>query len=199
MSDPASVSRDDGRSLPILGGLFSGAVAAAVSVIATYVLLFDADDGFGRNVGGVLEQAGAIGDPLNLAYWAVLERQFVDIHSTTDAGTETVTVIAAETTTVPPVGYTLIPVFALVLAGYITAKAYGASTETGALTGAFVTVGYLPAMVGIQTMATVSREQTGAGGAVTVEPSLLQTVLFAGLLFPVLCGVVGGYLYTLQT
>lgn len=90
----------------------------------------------------------------------------------------------------------LVPILVLFLAGVALATIVeGEGAQPGALTGASLAVGYLVAAV-VTTFVfawttTLSGQQTVT---MTIKPSLAMTLVFTGLLYPVLFGGLGGLL-----
>lgn len=93
----------------------------------------------------------------------------------------------------------LFPVVFLIAAGYLVIRYIGPIRQraTAALTGASVMTGYLTAV--LVTALTVSTERTTEGGrAVVYEPLFMETIIVAGILYPVVFGALGGLLATTQ-
>lgn len=101
------------------------------------------------------------------------------------------------TDAVPEILYLLVPIVVLVGSGFVLVRRVtgsGASATTAAALGASVVVGYLPLAVVGQLV--FSHTETGLGGSVgvTVAPELAPSVLLVGLVYPLVCGTVGGVL-----
>lgn len=100
--------------------------------------------------------------------------------------------------TVPELLYFLVPVAVLLTAGYLLYARidWRLSVGEAAVVGMTPTVGYLAAAV----LGTFLFESTSSGslfgvsGAATLGPALVPAVLLAGLLYPLVCGAVGGVL-----
>lgn len=91
-----------------------------------------------------------------------------------------------------PVLY-LVPVGLLVVAGLAVARLYGAADPmTGALVGTLITPGYL--LVTLVGRALVSVDISTALGSVTGAPELVPVLVVGGLVYPVVCGAIGGLL-----
>lgn len=100
--------------------------------------------------------------------------------------------------TVPEALYFLVPVAVLLAAGYLLSARvdWELSVAEAALVGATPTVGYLAAAV-VGTFlfeSTESGSLFGVSGSATLGPDLVPAVLLAGLLYPLVCGAVGGAL-----
>lgn len=103
--------------------------------------------------------------------------------------------------TVPEPLYFLVPVAVLVAAGYLLYARvdWRLSLVEAAAVGTTPTVGYLAAAV----LGTALFESTSSGslfgvsGSTTLGPDLVPAVLLAGLLYPLVCGAVGGALGSL--
>ena len=144
---------------------------------------------------------------LKVAGWVFFATHLVDLRLTGAAGgrsaSGTVDVfgglgqLANLTSTVPELLYLLVPIVVLVGTSLFLVRrvADGRTTVgTAAGVGASVAAGYLPMAVVGQFL--FSHTETGFGGAasVTVAPDLLSSVLLAGIVYPLVCGVVGGVL-----
>lgn len=84
---------------------------------------------------------------------------------------------------IPPVLMFLVPVVGLLVGGVALNRASGrreGSARTAVVTGALITLGYLPLIV--------------LGTTRFTDHNVLRTVLIAGLLYPVVLGGLGGYL-----
>jgi len=92
---------------------------------------------------------------------------------------------AAAVFTLPTAVYHLIPVAVFIIGGFLAARWVGAQTiRKGIFSGLSLPVGaHLPAMLGTLVFS------TEAGG-----PEFWQTLGLAGIMFPALCGVIGGLL-----
>jgi len=100
--------------------------------------------------------------------------------------------------TVPEALYFLVPIAVLLAAGYLLYARvdWELSVAEAALVGATPTVGYLAAAV-VGTFLFESTETGslfGVSGSATLGPDLVPAVLLAGLLYPLVCGAVGGAL-----
>lgn len=101
------------------------------------------------------------------------------------------------TDAVPEILYLAVPVVVLVgTAVLLVGRVDGAVESVGSAgaVGASVVAGYLPLALLGQVLFT--HTETGFGGAasLTIGPDLLPSVLLVGLVYPVVCGAVGGVL-----
>jgi hypothetical protein len=87
----------------------------------------------------------------------------------------------------PSVVYHLIPLLSLVLFGFLLARYVGVqTTQDGALAGGTVILGSVPlTLIGVFLF---SAEFDG----VELSPVLLESILFVGVLFPLIFGAIGG-------
>lgn len=100
--------------------------------------------------------------------------------------------------TVPELLYFLVPVAVLLTAGYLLYARvdWRLSVGEAAAVGATPTVGYLAAAVAGTVLfeSTFSGSPFGVSGSTTYGPALVPAVVLAGLLYPLVCGAVGGVL-----
>lgn len=101
------------------------------------------------------------------------------------------------TAAVPEILYLAAPVVVLVVAAGALVRRVpdaGASAGTAAALGASVLVSYLPLAVLGQVL--FSHTETGFGGAtsLTIGPDLLTSLFVVGVVYPAVCGAVGGVL-----
>ena len=91
----------------------------------------------------------------------------------------------------PAIVYHLVPVAVLVVSGFLVARDIRAqTTQEGALAGGAVVVGTLPpSLLGVFIFTTV---EEGA----EIGPILSDSLLFVGILFPLVFGTIGGALST---
>jgi hypothetical protein len=191
-------TRQRSPSAVVRHSLRQSALAGVVAYLAGYLLtvLFVFVDGidFGGDASWV-----------KIAGWVFYAAHTVKLRLTGAAGdsatTGTVSVfewgseLTNLTDAVPEILYLAVPVIVLVgtawnLVGRLPNGR--ASAGTAVALGASVVAGYLPlALLG---QAFFSHTETGFGGAasITVGPDLLPTVLFVGIVYPVVCGAVGG-------
>lgn len=181
--------------LPLKLGAAFGAAAYVVGYIITYVMV-EFDDEINTN-----ELSGEIADTTDLVGWVFYNAHFVDTEfsRTLDGTTETETerLIAENTTQIPDLVYTLVPIVLLIGAGYLLLqRSYVTGMTDAALSGAGVVVGYLPlAVLGTFLFEASESVQTFGGEAsVSIGPEAANAIVLAGIIFPVLFGAVGGFL-----
>lgn len=171
-----STIQGDGENdgLPLEEGVAAGAGAFLGGYLITLVLLLVDDT-------GEITQ-----NTIDFAGWVYYNAQFVPIEF------EVMTVESInflregwEAATIPAVVYHLVPVVVLVLAGFALAS-YVGTTEIGqgAKAGASIVPGTVILVIG-GTMVFSSQ-----GGS----PALFESVLLAGVLYPAICGAIGGAL-----
>ncbi|MFB6184195.1 MAG: hypothetical protein ABEI96_06530 [Haloarculaceae archaeon] len=175
--------------VPLASGAVGGAVAYLLGYLATYALTIRAIE---RSLLGRLADAVS-GDP---AGWKIVGWVFYNAHGVGTRLTLDVPLLGTQHSlanfvadgTFSPVLY-LVPVVALGAAG--GAVAYRERVETGretVLSGASVLFGYLPlSVVGAVAFAIVADGATG-------RPALAPAVGLAGVVYPLVIGVVGAVL-----
>jgi len=183
-------------------GVLYGAGAYLLGFVATYVLKAD-------EVERQLQQQGFLGGQELPETWKLVSWLFAEMHQVTveaaTSGTGGGGAIPSGTRAVDlastPVWdqYLLVvPPLALVAGGYLLAGRYGLpSRAVGAKYGASLVAGYLPlaALVGYGAEWSYSASSSfGVQVSLTVGPQLVESVLLAGLLYPLLFGAIGGYL-----
>ncbi len=85
----------------------------------------------------------------------------------------------------------IVPIGLLVLAGYLIAKRTDAkNVKKGAIAGVSITIGYF--LFAVLASFIVAWNGNVSGADVTVRPNLIQTVLIAGIAYPVILGGIGG-------
>jgi hypothetical protein len=184
-TDPA-----DGE-YPVVDGTIYGGVGYIAGYLTTLLLVF------------LVEDEGIPGDIIEGAGWVYYNAQFVDIVPRgAPGGASTASSInyvtgsglggsSLQALTVPSVVYHLIPVVAFVAAGFALVRTVGATTPTvGAKIGASLVLGCLF----LSLAGTFTFE---VGGRVALGPSRLTSLLFVGILYPAICGGVGGATATL--
>lgn len=173
----------------------TGAVFGATSFLLSYVLTYafvvidgvDTSDGGWTLVGLVLYSAhnvetvasasgvgGSVTGSFNLIHNSLSE--FTDLGSA-----------------VPTLFYYLVPVVALLVAGFLTVRVVddrAASVGAGAAAGATVALGYLVLAVVGRFVFEVS--QSAFGAQVTLAPDLVTAVVLLGIVYPVVFGAIGG-------
>ena len=101
------------------------------------------------------------------------------------------------TDAVPEILYLAVPVLVLVgAAAALVGRVPGAraSASSGVAVGASVVAGYLPLALLGQVLFTHTESGFGGAASVTVGPDLIPSVVLVGLVYPVICGAIGGVL-----
>jgi hypothetical protein len=94
-----------------------------------------------------------------------------------------------ELLSVPPIVYRLVPIALLFVAGYLLATSHSARTSAqGAKSGATIAVGVVILAVAGTYVFSISQ------GGQSMQPSLVNSVLVMGVVYPVVFGGIGGYL-----
>lgn len=201
MAETVQPDSDDsgGRleSLPVKHGAMAGAAASIVGVLVTYVLsLVDSDlnDGLDDIVTAFDELGAGV---LDGVIWIFLQGHLVDVEVSREFGdeteTETIDLFAEYSTSLPELLYTAVPAVILIGAGYLVAQRVETPESEEALkAGASVVVGYLPAVVVLRFVSRLS--ESDGEQSFAVAPELANTLIVAGLLFPVILGAIGGYI-----
>lgn len=133
-----------------------------------------------------------------LMVWSLFGAHFVDIELSAATGfgqlEMTANMVDEWFVEIPSAVVHIIPVVVLMMIGGILAARYAQINDSGtyAMTGASVVVGYLPLVLFSILFFDFSTEIDGF--PVAYEIQLLEGLFFAGLLFPILFGGIGGYL-----
>lgn len=162
-----------------------GVVAYVLNYVVTFGLLLVESDGDSFDTNEFLFEA--VG-------WVFYNAHFVATESSTSGAgvtrSETNNLLAeAPGLTIPRPVWTLAIVAVLVVAGYVVA---GRSSGSSASAGAAVVVGYLPLAVAGAFVFEVN--QGALGASVSVSPETIPAILLAGVVFPAVCGAIGGML-----
>lgn len=172
--------------LPIIDGSIYGAAAFVAGYLTTLVLVI------------VFEGRRFVGDLVEGAGWIYYNAQFVHIEPRSAPGgsavDETMSInyltgdgldgIETATIVLPPVIYHAIPIVAFTVAGFFLARKLGAnSVVTGVKLGASLAFGAVLLALG----GTFVFEVGNALG-----PDRLRGVVLAGIIYPGVCGAVGG-------
>ena len=174
MSRQARSSSLVGR-IPVTEGAIGGAVAFVGGLVLAGIL--------GRIDSGLDSDSDF--SLLNEVGWTFYSSHYVvDI----DLQLTTYNVIADGDPQLPALLFYLVPILVLVAVGFVVAKtvAMGGDAIDWALAGATITVGYLPLIV----LGTFLFEHSES--VITAAPQQGESLLFAGLLFPILFGAIGG-------
>lgn len=164
---------------PVISGLYRGVLFALGVGIATVLLVY-ADAVVAEEVDTLndMDAANTLG---YVMIWTIYAAHQVPIE-----GGGTVDFIGFFDSGIPEIAYFLLPPIFLFFAGRTVARATGhdqMANESLGVRGAFVAVGYLPMLVA----GTYVFEENG------VAPALPETILIAGLAYPVVFGFLGGY------
>ncbi|QCC52701.1 hypothetical protein [Halapricum salinum] len=187
------------------GGTLLGAVTYWISFLLVYVLA-DVErmrssfaSGLRVGLGAPLSSVG-ISPPGSLTYagWIFYEAHF----SATTASVSNSFGRLSETDTMgvgPQTYLHLIPPLLLIGAGLLLARLLRDTDTPSTFTGASIAPGYLLMAVAGAFLFTWSQtaQNQFATATISMHPSLLFAVPVMGLLYPVLCGGLGGFLYTL--
>lgn len=185
------------RRLPLVQGAIAGGLAFVAGVVLTYLFVL-VDSDLGEEVSDTadnLEEFGA--GTLDVVGWIYYNAHFVETETTTEfAGesrSDTESFLSEASSTFPEFVYYLLPAVVLVGAGYYVARQSGAGpNDQSIVTGATVILGYLPLALLGTALFRVSDSMEVA--SVTVEPELVPALFFAGILYPLVLGGVGGLL-----
>lgn len=191
------------EAYPLGEGAFIGVGAYVAGVAVTFLLLMF-DSGFRQ------ETKTMDASLLDGILWSYYQGHLVELTvSPTTPGVErqSVNVVSQLGSGTALLVY-LVPVVVLFVAGYIVAKKGDAKTRVeGTISGGLVTLGYLPmAALGVfvsRTTVTVQRDTplavvAGIDGqfTATAVPEIDTAVVFAGVLFPVIFGALGGFAFS---
>ncbi|MFP8957472.1 hypothetical protein ACLI4Y_12135 [Natrialbaceae archaeon A-CW3] len=187
-------STEPSNGFTLKGGALGGVGAFIAGYVLTYLLvLVDSELEY-------TEESAAfelIGTMFYNAHF--VDAEFVFAEGTVFEGTRRLNIIAEESTQFPEPVFYLVPVAILFGVGALIAHRSVPTTATGvegAKAGASVVVGYLPlAVVGTVLFETTAEfEILGETIRSTFGPDVLMSIIFVGLVFPVVLGAVGGFL-----
>ncbi|WP_436347032.1 hypothetical protein [Natronorubrum sp. FCH18a] len=169
---------------PIQGAIYGG-LAFVAGYVLTFVLLTVDSEANLDGEEGLFELVGMI----------FYNAQYVDTELSYPGETESINVLSENSTQIPELGYTLVPVCLLIGAGYLVARGASDATttaESAAKTGVSIVAGYLPLIF----LGTILFEETDDffGESISIGPETGSAILIAGLLFPIVLGAIGGYL-----
>lgn len=175
--------------LPLKKGAVFGAASFLVSYILTLIIIAAA------------EANDFTDDLIEAAGWVYYNAQLADvkIRSVPESNDDAIIVfdgtinyvtdnqVLGSTLEMPSVVYQLIPILSLLLFGFLLARYVGVqTTQDGALAGGTVILGSVPlTLIGVSLF---SSEFDG----VELSPVLLESILFVGVLFPLIFGAIGG-------
>ena len=175
--------------LPLLAGVVGGALAYVGGYALSFaILILDVIlDGGGSPGGGT----GAESQVLDVVGTLYTEAHFLPLQVDSARGTEPYHLLDTVNLAFPNLVYHLVPVAVLLLAGFLVAsRVEPESRLAGARAGATVVLAYLPLVaLGAGTFAWGGEI---FGNAFTISIPLLEAVVRAGLLYPLLLGSVGG-------
>ncbi|MEF8782061.1 MAG: hypothetical protein V5A39_11845 [Haloarculaceae archaeon] len=184
----AAWNRVFGTDLPYAAGVAGGVGAFVAGYLVTFLVK-------GQNITsafGGFDEIPISDIPLP-ADWQIIGWYFYQMHNV-DTEVSISFVGRSETYTlsssVDP-WLALVPVAALVIAGFGVARAASAETlERGAVAGATVVLGYFVLVVVFALL--VGWSASRAGGSISVGPSPVPAAILAGVLYPVVLGAIGG-------
>lgn len=188
---------DDGSMATVYG-----AGAFVVGYVLTYVLKAGAAERWIEMGAGTVPSVPAVWKVVGQTYYVMHN---VDMTASFSTPQQSQSVPIDPTTGVNVVWdpwLLIVPALSLLVAGYLAAQSGVArSAEDGAKTGALVVAGYLPAVIlGVfLTQWNLELTRFGTTWSVTYGPNLLQSVLIAGVVYPVVGGGIGGYVYGSRT
>lgn len=188
----------DGNNYPLkVGGLF-GAGAFLAGYIVTFVALLPDTDGIDdlnwEGVGMVFYNAQFVRLDVGEAETLNTLGLFGKISETPPELTEP-TFFDTGMLTFPVLTYTVFVALVVVCAGFLMAKQTTnprASTTDHMLAGTSITAGYLP-LAFLGTFIFEAESILGTTG--TISPDVFAGVFIAGILFPLVFGTLGGYLF----
>lgn len=173
--------------------LKQGAVFGAASFLVSYILTV--------LIVAAAEANDFTDDLIEAAGWVYYNAQLADvkIRSVPESNDDAIIVfdgtinyvtdnqVLGSTLEMPSVVYQLIPILSLLLFGFLLARYVGVqTTQDGALAGGTVILGSVPlTLIGVFLF---SSEFDG----VELSPVLLESILFVGVLFPLIFGAIGG-------
>ncbi|MFB6095911.1 MAG: transporter [Haloferacaceae archaeon] len=175
--------RDDTRR-EVGSGVATGTAAYVLGYLVTYLLTAEP---LRRSIAQRLVQF-LTGEPATwkMVGWAFYNAHFVRTYVPGPFGRNTVNLVA-QSSDLTPALYAL-PVILLVVAGGLAAELGDAEeAAAGAKAGASVTLAYLPLAVVGAFLFRISL------GDATAGPVLVTAALLAGLVYPVVCGTLGGW------
>lgn len=198
--------------LPLARGAVLGAAAYVVGYILTYLFVeIESDADLQSSTQQFNSQFGLDLGTTDLVGWVFYNVHFVDLEVTAEAtgGTNSQSMSRsinmlseANNLTIPEVLWYLIPVIALIGAGYLTAKAVTRHGDTGDAikAGATVITGYLPLAAGgafffsKSTETTVTRLGQNVTVSFSIGPETTMAIVLTGIIFSLVLGGIGGAL-----
>lgn len=169
-----------------MGGIL-GAGAYVAGLILTFVLTTIDGEIDPSDVGSEFASS------LDVTGWVFYNAHFVDTETTVSGGgvSQSSTDSVISDAGLPELVYYLVPIVLLVGAAYLLLQQeYVTAAGEAALAGASVVVGYLPlALIGTFLFEASTSQ---GGGSFSVGPETVPAIIFAGLLFPIVLGAIGG-------
>ncbi|MFP9191590.1 hypothetical protein [Natronosalvus vescus] len=187
-------SRTSSTALPLKEGALGGVGAFVAGYVLTYLLVMVDSELEYTDESSAFELIGTV---FYNAHF--VDAEFVFASGTVFEGTRRLNIIAEESTQFPEPVFYLVPVAILFGVGALIAHRSLPAAATGvegAKAGASVVVGYLPlAVVGsVLFEATAEFEILGETIRSTFGPDMLMSIIFVGLVFPLVLGAAGGFL-----
>ncbi|WP_254861857.1 hypothetical protein [Halovivax gelatinilyticus] len=171
--------------LPVKEGGIAGAVAfvAGLAVVSVFAFV-DSEIEVGESEMGTLTELGQL-------FYA---SHYVDMEMDTPLGSETGSVFSDTSTQLPEFLFYAVPAVVLIGVGYWLASNFTDLSETNesVMAGASVVVGYLPLVV-VGTFV-FEHSESAEGMSVSFGPDLTQSLMFAGVAFPLIFGAIGGFI-----
>jgi hypothetical protein len=166
--------------------LKDGAIVGGGAYLATYIVMFVFTAIDGLESTGEAATWKAVG-------WVFYGSHMVDLELSALGQTQTFDIFESTSTaqgltsTIPGIGYKLVPVIVLLIAGYVLYQRAGARLDTGSAAGlgATAAAGYFVlAVVGIFLF------EYSASGA-SIAPKMTTGIAIAGLAYPIVLGAIG--------
>lgn len=184
--------------LPLLPAAILGGLAYLVGYALTIGLLI-LDATVEGSAAGDTGASGLESQFLEFIGTLFYNAHFLALEVSSARGTSRYHILDTIDLALPNLAYQLVPILVLFVAGFVVASrldAAGLAPASAARAGAAITITYLPLVaLGTQTFA-FSGEIMGS--SFTVSTPLVESVLRAGLLHPLLFGALGGLAYYLS-
>lgn len=174
-------------NVPFAKGVVVGIGAWMLGYLITYVWKAEAVSESLRGIGLLSELLGGEAVPAwKGVAWLFLNAHFVDLTVPTFAGgTRMFNVVTAEG---GPLALVVVPALVLVAAGTLVAAGGRGDLRDRVTAGATVALGYLPVSVAAGLATAHSIGNTDA----TIAPDPVTAILLAGVVYPVVLGLLGG-------
>ena len=171
---------DSADDLPLVKGALYGAGSYVLAYVMFFALVLGVESDFNQG----------IDEPIAIAGWFYHNAQFVDVELPNgDTINYLTNDFVTEALSVPTIVYRAIPVVVLIGAGYLLVNSLHVRTPVdGAKAGTTI-------LVGVATLTIVGTFvfRISEGGE-SAQPNLVTSVLLVGIIYPAVCGGVGGYL-----